>query len=90
MIIISVKYHLELQLVIHTWVLIHPVKNFIILTPINLAHLCLQDINFNPEYREQIQMQNIIHSPRTQPDKNGLDQYIFDRSYIYNRLSQEA
>ena len=32
MIILSVKYHLTLQLVIHTWVLIHPVRNFTILT----------------------------------------------------------
>ena len=50
MMILSVKYHLKLQLVIHTWVLIHPVKNFIISTPINLAHLCLLDINLNPDY----------------------------------------
>ena len=27
-----------------------PVMNFIISTPINLAHLCLLDINFNPDY----------------------------------------
>ena len=82
MIILSVKYHLKLQLVINTWVLIHPVKNFILSTPINLAHLCLQDINFNPEYREQIQMQNLIHSPRNQQDKNGLDQHICRVIYI--------
>ena len=30
--------------------LIHPVMDFIISTPINLAHLCLLDINFNPDY----------------------------------------
>ena len=53
---LSVKYHLTLQLVIHTWVLIHPVRNFTILTPINLSHLCLLDINSNPDYKEQIQM----------------------------------
>ena len=41
MIILSVKYRLKLQLVIHTWVLIHPVMNFIISTKINLAHLLL-------------------------------------------------
>ena len=56
MVILSVKYHLTLQLVIHTWVLIHPVRNFRILTPISLAHLCLLDINSNPDYKEQIQM----------------------------------
>ena len=56
MIILSVKYHLKLQLVIHTCVLIHPKSNFTILTPINLAHLCLLDINSNPGYKEQIQM----------------------------------
>ena len=47
---LSIRYHLKLQLVIHTWVLIHPVMNFIISTPIILAHLCLLDINFNPDY----------------------------------------
>ena len=36
MIILSVKYHLKLQLVIHTWLLIHPVMNFTISTQINL------------------------------------------------------
>ena len=50
MIILSIRYHLKLQLMIHTWVLIHPVMNFIISPPINLAHLCLLDINFNPDY----------------------------------------
>ena len=50
MIILSNRYCLKLQLVIHTWALIHPVMNFIISTPINLAHLCLLDINFNPDY----------------------------------------
>ena len=49
MIILSIRYRLKLQLVIHTSVLIHPVMNFIISTPINLAHLCLLDINFNPD-----------------------------------------
>ena len=39
----------ENPMVIHTWVLIHPVKNFIISIPINLAHLCLLDINLNPD-----------------------------------------
>ena len=52
----SSKYHLKLQLVIHTWVLIHKVRNFTILTPINLAQLCLLDINSNPDYKEQTQM----------------------------------
>ena len=32
MIILSTRYRLKLQLVIHTWVLIHPVMNFIIST----------------------------------------------------------
>ena len=50
MIILSIRSRLKLQLVIHTWVLIHPVMNFIISTPINLAHLCLLDINYNPDY----------------------------------------
>ena len=47
---LSFKYRLKIQLVIHTWVLIHPVMNFIISMPINLAHLCMLDINFNPDY----------------------------------------
>ena len=46
-IILSIRYRLKLQLVIHTFVFIHPVMNFLISTPINLAHLCLLDINFN-------------------------------------------
>ena len=50
MIILSIRYRLKLQLVIHTWVLIHPVMNFTKSTPINLAHLCLLDINFNQDY----------------------------------------
>ena len=49
-IILSIRSCLKPQLVIDTWVLIHPVMNFIISTPINLAHLCLLDINFNPDY----------------------------------------
>ena len=50
MINLSIRYRLKLQLVIHTWVLIHLVMNFMISTQINLAHLCLLDINFNPDY----------------------------------------
>ena len=59
--ILSVNSRLKLQLVIHTWVLIHPVMNFTILPQINLAHLSLPDINFNPDYSEQIQTQDLIH-----------------------------
>ena len=33
MIILSITYCLKLQLVIHTWVLIYPVMNFIIVNP---------------------------------------------------------
>ena len=76
MIIVSVKYHLKLQLVIHTWVLIYPVMNFIISTQINLAHLFLPDINFNPDNSEQIQTQNLLHFQRNPPDRNGLVIYI--------------
>ena len=79
--ILSIIYRLKLQLVIHTWVLIHPVMNFIISTPINLAHLCLLDINFNPDYSGQIQILNPIHSPRNQPDKNELVLYICQHIY---------
>ena len=82
MIILSVQYHLKLQLVIHTWVLIHPVMNFTISTQINLAHVFLPDVNFNPDYSEQIQTQNLIHFQRNQPDRNGLDIYICQDIYI--------
>ena len=68
MIILSVKYRLKLQLVIHTWVLIHPVMNFVISTQTNLPHLSLSDINFNPDYSQQIQTQNLLHFQRNQPD----------------------
>ena len=87
-IILSITYSLKLQLMIYTWVLIHPVMNFIISTPINLAHLCLLGINFNPDYSGQITILNPIHSPTNQPDKNGLVQYIYQE--IYKRLSQES
>ena len=90
MINLSVKYHLKLQLVIHTWVLIHPVMNFIISTQINLAHLFLPDINFNPDYSEQIQTQNLIHFQRNQPDRNRLVLYTCQDIYIYKLLNQEA
>ena len=75
MIILSVNSHLKLQLGIHTWVLTHPVMNFTILTQINLAHLSLPDINFNPDNSEQIQTQNQIQFQRNQPDRNGLVLY---------------
>ena len=61
MMILSVNHHLRLLIEIHTWVLTHPVMNFIILTPINLAHLCLLDFNFNPDYSDQIQILYLIH-----------------------------
>ena len=50
--------------------------NFIISTQINLAHLSLGDINFNPDYSEQTQTQNLIHFQTNQPDRNGLVLYI--------------
>ena len=79
--ILSVNSHLKLQLVIHTWVLIHPVMNFTLLTQINLAHLSLPDINFNPDYSEQIQTQNQIHFQRSQADRNGLVLYTCQDIY---------
>ena len=81
MMILSIKSHLKLQLVIHTWVLIDPVMNFTILTQINLAHLSLPDINFNPDYSEQTQIQNQIHFQRNQPDRNGLALYTCQDIY---------
>ena len=65
MIIVLIRYHLKLQFVIHTWVLIHPVMNFIISTPINLAHLCLLDINFTP----RLLRSNPNTKPNTFPKK---------------------
>ena len=75
MMILLVNYSLKLEIVIHTWVSIHPVMNFTILTQINLAHLSLPDINSNPDYSDQIQIQNQIHFQRNQPDRNGLVLY---------------
>ena len=83
-----VTYHLRLQIEIHTWVLIHPVMNCITLMPINLAHLCLLDKNFNPDYSDQIQILNLLHSQRNQPDRNGLVLYL--PGPIYKLLSPEA
>ena len=82
MIILSVKYRLKLQLVIHTWVLIHPVMNFIISTQINLVHLFLPDINFNPDYSEQIQTQNLLDFQSNQPDRHRLVLYTCQDIYI--------
>ena len=45
------------------------------------AHLFLPDINFNPDYLEQIQTQNLIHFQRNQPDRNGLVLYICQDIY---------
>ena len=81
MIILSVKYHLKLRLVIHTWVLIHPVMNFIISIQINLAHLFLPDINFNPDSSEQIQKK---------PARQKWTGPIYLPGHIYKLLSQEA
>ena len=82
MIILSVKYRLKLQLVIHTWVLIHPVLNFIISTLINLTHLFLPDINFNPDSQNKSKHKNQIHFQRNQPDRNGLVLYTSQDVYI--------
>ena len=71
----------------HTWVLIHPVKNFTISTQIILAFLYLQDINFNPDYREEIQMQKL----HTFPKKSTRQKWtgpIYLPAHIYNLMSQ--
>ena len=47
----------------------------------NQAHLCLLGINFNPDYLGQILIINPIHSPRIQPDNNGLVLYICQDIY---------
>ena len=79
MMILSVNYHLRLLIEIHTWVLIHLVMNSIALTPINLAHLCLLNINFNTDYSDPIQILNLIHE--TSPTEMDWS-YIFARTYI--------
>ena len=89
MIILSVKHRLKLQLVIHTWVLIHAVMNYIISTQINLAHLFLPDINFNPDYSEQIQTQNLITFPK-KPARQKWTGPIYLPGHIYKLLSQQA
>ena len=48
------------------------------------------DINFNPDYSEQIQTQNLVLFQRNQPDRNGLVLYTCQDIYIYTLLSQEA
>ena len=88
MMILSVNPCLKLHLVIHTWVLIHSVMNFTILTQINLAHLSLPDNNFNPDYSDQIQAQNQLHFQRNQPQKWTGPIYL--PGHIYKLLSQEA
>ena len=88
MIILSVKYHLTLQLVIHTWVLIQLVKNFTISNPINLAHLCLLDI-----LQPRLQRTNPNIKPNTFPKKTTRQKWtgpIYLPIHIYNLLSQEA
>ena len=87
MIILSVKHHLKLQLVIHTWVLIHPVMNFIISTQINLAHLFLPDINFNSLRT------NPNTKPNTFPRKPARQKWtcpIYLPGHTYKLLSQEV
>ena len=59
-----------------------PSDEFIISTQINLAHLFLLDMNFNPDYSEQIQTQNLIHFQRNQPDRNELVLYTCQDIYI--------
>ena len=82
MMILLVNYHLKLQLVIHTWVFVHPVMNFTILTQINLPHLSLPDRqNFNPDYSDQIQTQNKYISKEASQTKMGWS-YILARTYI--------
>ena len=89
MMILSVNSCLKFQLVIHMWVLIHPVMNFTILTQTNLAHLSLPDINFNPDYSDQIQTQNQIHFQR-KPARHKWTGPIYLPGHIYKLLSQEA
>ena len=79
--ILPVNSHLKLQLVIHIWVLIHPVMNFTILTQINLAHKSVSDINFNPDYSEQIQTKTKYISKETRQTEMDWS-YIFARTYI--------
>ena len=81
MMILLVSSYLKLQLVIHTWVLIHPVMNLTILTQINLAHLSLPDKNFNPDYSEQTQIQNQNISKETSQTEMDWP-YILARTYI--------
>ena len=59
---------------IHTWVLICPVMNFIILTPINLVHLCLLEPNTFPKKPARQKWTGPIYLP----------------GHLYKLLSQEA
>ena len=56
-------------------ILIHPVMNSILSILINLVHLSLLDIDFNPDFPDLTQIQNQIHFQTNQPDKNRLVLY---------------
>ena len=88
MIILSVKYHVKLQLVIHTWVFIHPVMNFIISSQINLAHLFLPD-----KLQPRLLRTNPNTKPNTFPKKPARQKWtgpIYLPGHIYKLLSQAA
>ena len=70
--------------------LIHPVVNSTILTQINLAHLYLPDIHFNPDYSDQIQTQKQIHFQGSQPDRNGLVLYTCQDIYTNFRAKRQT
>ena len=50
---------------------------------INLVHLCLLDINFNPDFSGQIKVQ--IHYSRSKPNRNGL--VLFTYQDIFTNFS---
>ena len=88
MIIVSIRYHLKLQLVIHTWVLIHPVMNYNINTnqsgpPMSARH----------KLQPRLLRSNPNTKPNTFPKKPARQNWtgpIHLPEHIYKLLSQEA
>ena len=85
MIISSIRYHLKLQLVIHTWVMIHPVMNFIISTPTNLAHLSARH-----KLQPRLLRSNPNSKPNTLPKKPARQKWtgpIYLPGHIYKLIT---
>ena len=82
MMVITMGYHLRLQIGIHLWVLIHQVMNCTQSIPINLVHICLLDINSSSDCSGLTQIQNQIHFLK-KPARQKMDwSYLLARTYL--------